>query len=97
RQRSGHHLYLVDIDYSSAGPDRKTVMERLRARRIGTQVHYIPVHHHPWHRERMGLGEGAMPVSERYYAGCLSIPCFPDLEDHEVDRVAHALREVLDA
>ncbi|MEL6287329.1 MAG: UDP-4-amino-4,6-dideoxy-N-acetyl-beta-L-altrosamine transaminase, partial [Pseudomonadota bacterium] len=75
RQRSGHHLYLVDIDYSSAGTDRKTVMERLRARRIGTQVHYIPVHHHPWHRDRMGLGAGAMPVSERYYAGCLSIPC----------------------
>ena len=58
---------------------------RLRAREILAQVHYLPVYRHPWYRRTYGYERGLCPAAERYYAGCLSLPCFPALTEAEQD------------
>ena len=92
---SGHarHLYAVLIDFAQAGIDRATLMQRLRDRGIGSQVHYVPVHLQPYYADR--YGPMRLPGAEAYYARCLSLPLFPAMADEDVDRVVDGLIEIL--
>jgi len=69
------------------------VMEALRARGIGSQVHYIPVHQQPYYEARYGRID--LPGADAYYERCLSLPLFPTMADTDPDRVVVALRAVL--
>jgi dTDP-4-amino-4,6-dideoxygalactose transaminase len=89
----GWHLYAVLIDFKTLGETRKSVMEWLRARNVGTQVHYIPVHRQPYYRERYGALD--LPGSDAYYGRCLSLPMFPLMTDADVTGVAEALTELV--
>jgi UDP-4-amino-4,6-dideoxy-N-acetyl-beta-L-altrosamine transaminase len=87
------HLCSVLIDFAAAARTRAQVMAALRARAIGSQVHYIPVHLQPYYRRR--YGELSLPGAEAYYARCLSLPLFPGMADGDVDRVVEALTAAL--
>ena len=89
-----YHLYVVRLTDLPHGRDRGTVFRDLRARGIGVNVHYIPVHLQPYHRERLGTGPGDCPVAEAAYEGLLTLPMFPDLAADDRARVVDA---VLDA
>ena len=80
-----YHLYVVRV------AERDRVYGALRDAGIGANVHYIPVHLHPYYRERFGTGEGLCPVAEAAYAEILSLPLFPQLRDEDVAFVAEAL------
>lgn len=95
RRRSGHHLYIVEIDFAALGTTRAEVMRALSERGIGTQVHYIPVHHHPYHRTRSRQGDMSLDHAEAYYQRCLTLPCHPGLADADLERIVSALTEVL--
>jgi len=90
----GWHLYSVLIDFEMLGKDRATVIRELGARGIGTQVHYLPVCHQPYYRQRYGLQD--VPGADAYYARQLSLPLFPAMHDDDVERVVAALADVLD-
>jgi UDP-4-amino-4,6-dideoxy-N-acetyl-beta-L-altrosamine transaminase len=87
------HLMCVLIDFEAAGHSRREVVDALKARGVGSQVHYIPVHRQPYYRER--YGELSLPGAEAWYARCLSLPLYPGMADSDVDKVAGALREAL--
>jgi len=87
------HLLVALIDFEGAGRSRLAVAEALRARGVGSQVHYIPVHRQPYYRQR--YGELALPGAEAWYARCLSLPLFPGMADDDVDRVVDALAAAL--
>jgi dTDP-4-amino-4,6-dideoxygalactose transaminase len=87
------HLYNVRIDFDAAGQSRADVMDALRACGVGTQVHYIPVHHHPYYIAL--YGQQALPGAERFYARTLSLPLYPAMSDADPHRVVSALRSVL--
>lgn len=86
-----YHLYVVRID-AAIGRDR--VFQALRTLGIMANVHYIPVHLHPFYRRRFGTGPGLCPVAEEAYGEILSLPMFPALSDGDVDCVLEALEEV---
>lgn len=89
----GWHLQVVLIDFEGLGLDRQGVMQALRQRGIGSQVHYMPVYRQPYYRAL----EPAilLPGAEAYYARCLSLPLFADMAESDVDRVVAALVDVL--
>ena len=87
------HLFVVLIDFAAAGLSRRQVMEGLRARGIGSQVHYIPVHHQPYYRARYGAID--LPGADAYYARCLSLPLYPSMADSDPERVVATLGGVL--
>jgi perosamine synthetase len=90
--RHGRHLYVVH--HRDGAGARRRLYDGLRAREIYSQVHYLPVYRHPWYRTTYGYEPGLCPAAEHYYAGCLSLPCFPALTDAEQDHVVAAVREL---
>jgi len=91
--RSSWHLFPVRIDHTRAG--RRHVYDTLRAEGIRPQVHYIPVHLHPYYRRRFGFVPGRFPAAEAFYDEELSLPLFATMTREDVTRVATALRRAL--
>ncbi|HWF76950.1 MAG TPA: UDP-4-amino-4,6-dideoxy-N-acetyl-beta-L-altrosamine transaminase [Caulobacteraceae bacterium] len=87
------HLMSVLIDFEAAGVTRAELMAALKARGIGSQVHYIPVHRQPYYAARYGVAD--LPGADAWYARCLSLPLYPAMADTDVDRVVEALAEAL--
>jgi UDP-4-amino-4,6-dideoxy-N-acetyl-beta-L-altrosamine transaminase len=92
---AGLHLYVVRIDFAALRKSRREVMEALRAKGVGTQVHYIPVHRQPYYRALSP--ELELPGADGWYAQCLSLPLFPAMADGDPARVVETLAEVLRA
>jgi UDP-4-amino-4,6-dideoxy-N-acetyl-beta-L-altrosamine transaminase len=90
--RSAYHLYVLRIDYEKIGIPRKEVMEELNRRKIGTQVHYIPIYKQPYYRKRFAFRDEDYPCAEAYYERTLTLPLYPKMSDADVDRV---IREVM--
>jgi perosamine synthetase len=92
---SAWHLFAVRVALERLRVDRAAVIDGLRARGIGTSVHFIPLHLHPYYRRTLGTRPGDFPGAEQLYARCLSLPLFPAMQVGDVDRVADAVRAVL--
>lgn len=83
-----YHLYVVRL---ADGIDRAGVFEAMREAGVGVNVHYIPVHLHPYYRRKWGTHSGMCPVAEAAYEHILSLPMYSDLRDDEVQVVIDAL------
>lgn len=90
----GHawHLYPFWVEPNM----RLALFNHLRTSEIGVQVHYLPVHLHPYYRKLYGYGEGMFPEAEKMYAGEISLPIFPAMKDGDVDRVVDTILAFLD-
>jgi UDP-4-amino-4,6-dideoxy-N-acetyl-beta-L-altrosamine transaminase len=87
---SSWHLYVVRV-----AADRHTaVFAALRAAGIGVNLHYIPVHTHPYY-QAMGFAPGQFPQAESYYAEAISIPLYAGLSDADQRRVVQELTNAL--
>jgi perosamine synthetase len=95
RPDAGHayHLYVVRIGSRQGYPDRATVFRELRRRGISANVHYVPVHLHPYYRDRLQTAPGLCPVAEAAYEEVLSLPLFPAMTDQDADDVLTALAD----
>ncbi len=85
-----YHLYVIRVS-----GDRQRICQKLRERAIGANVHYIPVHLHPYYRRQFGTGPGLCPVAEEAYQQILSLPLFPRMSDADADRVISDLVEIV--
>ena len=89
------HLYPVRLDLDSLLATRAEIFQALRAENIGVNVHYIPVHLHPYYRDRFGYKPGDYPLSESAYERLISLPMFHGMTDRDVDDVVNAVRKVV--
>lgn len=94
RNRSGHHLYVVRIDFAALGTTRAAVMKALRAKDIGTQVHYIPVPAQPLYR-KLGHRPDNFPNAACFYREALSIPLYYDLTDEQQSHVIGSIKQLV--
>ena len=85
-----YHLYVIRLK----GVDREKVFKSLRERDIGVNVHYIPVHLHPFYRNRFGTDSGLCPVAEWAYESIISLPIFPDMSNEDIEQVITCFKEV---
>lgn len=91
-----YHLYAVLIDTQRLGTDRGIIYQALRAEGIGVNVHYIPVHLHPYYQRRFGTGPGMFPVAESAYERLISLPIFPGMTADDVEDVIRAVHKVIE-
>lgn len=91
---SSWHLYAIRLNLEILKVTRRQVVEELQSRGIGVNVHYIPVHTHPFY-EKLGFCRGDFPIAERYYREALTIPLHVNLTSDDQLFVAAALQEVL--
>jgi perosamine synthetase len=92
-----YHLYVIRLDLACLSADRGQIFAALRAEGIGVNVHYLPVHLHPFYRGRFGGGPGQCPNAEAAYEAILSLPIFPSMDDCDVDDVIEAFWKVVNA
>ncbi len=88
------HLCPIRLELEKLSVGRTEVFRALRAENIGVNVHYIPVHLHPYYRERFGYHGGEFPVAEYAYERLISLPMFHGMGDQDVDDVVQAVRKV---
>lgn len=88
------HLYPIRPDFARLSAGRAQIFRALRAENIGVNVHYIPVHLHPYYRERFGYRGGEFPIAENAYDSLISLPMFHGMSDADVDDVIRAVELV---
>lgn len=87
------HLYPIRLVLDRLTIDRREFIDRLRERNIGTSVHFIPVHTHPYYRDRYGFERDDFPVTIRAFDRMLSLPIYPRMSDGDVDDVVRAVSD----
>ncbi len=89
-----YHLYVIVLQGESTSI-RTELYHSLKKMGIGTQVHYLPVHLHPYYQKRLGLGRGHCPVAEQAFDRMLSLPIFPGMTNEDVMLVIDCMRQCL--
>jgi dTDP-4-amino-4,6-dideoxygalactose transaminase len=89
------HLYILRLNLERLTISRNQFIEELRARNIGTSVHFIPVHIHPYYRDKYGFNPNDFPVAYQEYQRMLSLPLYPKMKDRDVEDVINAVLQVV--
>lgn len=89
------HLYVVRLDLARLMIDRAEFIEQMKARNIGTSVHFIPLHLHPYYRDTFGLEPDDYPVATEISRRTISLPLFPGMSDADVNDVVAAVKDVV--
>jgi len=88
------HLYPIRVDQTELKAGRAEIFRALRAENIGVNVHYIPVHLHPYYRNEFGYRGGEFPIAESAYEQLISLPMFHGMTDQDVEDVIAAVCKV---
>ena len=91
------HLYVIRLHLERLRVDRGVVIDGLKGLGIGTSVHFIPLHLHPYYRDRWGYRPEHLPIASAEYERVISLPLWPGMSEDDLDRVVAALGEVLGA
>jgi len=94
--RSAWHIYLLRLRAGRLKIDRAAFIEELRTRKIGASVHFIPVHLHPYYRDRYSLRPEDFPVAQSNYERMLSLPLSPAHSDRDVADVIEAVTDIVE-
>lgn len=92
---SAWHLYVLRLNLDRLTIDRAQFIEEMRARNIGTSVHFIPIHLHPYYRNKYGFQPEDFPIAYREYQRVVSLPLHPGLTDEDVADVIAAVKDIV--
>lgn len=93
--KSAWHLYVIRLHLDQLKIDRNQFIEELAARMIGTSVHFIPVHIHPYYRDKYGYKPDDFPVAFQEYQRIISLPLNLQMSDQDVNDVISAVNDVV--
>jgi len=83
------HLFVIKIN------NRDEVIEELKSRGIGCSVHFIPIHKHPYYKERYGYKDSHYPIANEVFEKSLSLPIYPDMRSDEIEYIIKNVLEVI--
>jgi len=89
------HLYVIRLNLERLKINRNQFIEELKARNIGTSVHFIPIHLHPYYRDKYDYKPDDFPIAYREYQCILSLPIYPKMTDQDVQDVIEAVVDVI--
>jgi perosamine synthetase len=94
-RESAWHLYPIRLNPDQFACTRDIFIERLKERGVSTSVHFIPLYRHPYYRDTFGFDAAEFPVSEKIFAGTVSLPLYPGMTDEEIQWVAASVADVI--
>ena len=94
--RQAYHLYILRLNLERLRIDRGRFFEELVRRGIGASVHFIPLYHLTYYKERFSWRPEDFPVAEGIFQSAVSLPCYPRLSLTDVDRVIAAVGEIVE-
>ena len=92
---SAYHIYVIKLKLENLKVDRDTIFKALRMEGIGVNVHYMPIHLHPYYLKNVKTYIGMMPVAEKIYKQIITLPIFPLMKLTDIDDVINSLHKVI--
>ncbi len=89
------HLYVIKLNLGLLTINRDEFINKLKDEGIGTSVHFIPLHIHPYYRDTYGYAPEDFPVANETYLRMLSLPIYPKMTDSNMERVADTVKKVI--
>ena len=83
------HLFVIKIN------NRNEIIENLKDMGIGTSVHFIPIHKHPYYQERFGYRNGDYPIANKVFEESLSLPIYPSMSTTDVDYIVRNILKLV--
>lgn len=96
QQRHAWHLYTPLVRTELLTIDRDHFMAELKARNIGSGLHYKAIHHHAWYRDHLPVADSDLPIASYASERILSLPLFPTMTDTDITDVVTAVSDVID-
>ncbi len=93
--RSAYHIYIIQLRLELLSTDKNEIFNALKAENIGVNVHYVPLHIHPFYQREFGYKKGDYPKAEKYYERAITLPVFPQMSNGDVEDVIGAVRKVI--
>lgn len=93
--KAAYHIYVIQLRTEKLKAARKEIFDALTAENVGVNVHYLPVHLHPYYRREFGYKKGDFPKAEGYYDQAITLPLFPGMTDGDVEYVIEAVKKVI--
>lgn len=94
--KNAWHLYTIEVLPGKLKVNRNQFIEALKAENIGTSVHFIPVHLHPYYRDTFKFKIGDFPVAESVFDRIISLPLFPKMDNQDVEDVIIAVKKIVE-
>jgi dTDP-4-amino-4,6-dideoxygalactose transaminase len=88
------HLYVIRLNLERLRINRNEFIQALHDEKIGTSVHFIPLHLHPYYRNTFGYDRGDFPNATALYEEIISLPIYPDMTDTDIESVIEAVRNI---
>lgn len=89
------HLYTIQLRLDKLKIGRRKIFEDLQQAGLGVQVHYMPIHLHPFYKKQFGCAKGDFPNAEHYYESAISLPLFPGMTEQDVVRVIRTVKKII--
>lgn len=93
--RNTYHLYIIKLKLERLRLTRNEFIQALLVENISANVHYIPVHYHPYYKNRFGYRPGDYPVAEDTYRRVVSLPIYPKMSEDDVWDVITAIKKIV--
>lgn len=93
--KTSWHLFVIMLNTEHLSIDRAGFIEEMKKFGIGTSVHFIPLHLHPYYAKKYDLKRGDFPRTESIYDRMLSIPLYPKLTDNQIHRVINSIKGII--
>jgi dTDP-4-amino-4,6-dideoxygalactose transaminase len=94
--RHAWHLYIIKLNLDTLSIDRNKFIEELKEENIGTSVHFIPLHLHPYYRDTFGYKPGDFPLAEGVFERIISLPLYPKMSTQDANDVVEAVKRVIE-
>ena len=89
-------MYVIQLQLERLSINRKDFIEALREKNIGTSVHFIPLHLHPYYRNMFGYRPGDFANASAVFERIISLPIYPKMTDADVNDVIEAVRSIVE-
>jgi dTDP-4-amino-4,6-dideoxygalactose transaminase len=94
--RHSWHLYVIQVDDKIINIGREKFIEELAKENIGTSVHFIPLHLHPYYQNQFGYKRGDYPAAEAIFDGIISLPLYPKMKEDDVKDVIGSVTRIIE-
>ena len=92
--KSSYHLYPIRVNFEKCKKTQKDIISKLADQNIIANLHYIPIYRQPFF-EKLGFIEGYCPEAEAFHKETVSIPIYPDIKKHEIEKVVSLLIDLV--
>jgi perosamine synthetase len=95
KYESAYHIYVIKLKLENLKASRDEIFKALKAEGLGVNVHYMPIHLHPYYKNNSGTEEGLCPVAESIYKKIITLSIFPTMIEGDIEDVIEIVRKVV--